>query len=68
MNRQSRRKIRPKEKARPITLAGLDLQNTTSYFLRADFFVVRFFAVFFDFGLLRALATFPSFCNRFAKV
>jgi len=56
-----------KKKARPIDLAGLDLPNSTYYLLRDVFLLVRFFAVFF-FGLLRALATIPSFCNRFAKV
>jgi len=56
-----------KKKARPIDLAGLDLPNSTYYLLRDVFLLVRFFAVFF-FGLLRALATIPSFCNRFTKV
>jgi hypothetical protein len=55
------------KKARPITLAGLDLPNSTYYFLRDVFLLERFFAVFF-FGLLRALATVPSFCSKVAKV
>ena len=54
------------KKARPIDLAGLDLPNSTYYLLRDVFLLVRFLAVFF-FGLLRALATFPSFCNRYEK-
>jgi len=43
-------------------------QPTTScYFLRDVFLLERFFAVFF-FGLLRALATVPSFCSKVVKV
>ena len=68
MRTRSRQTLRGhKKKARPIDLAGLDLPNSTYYLLRDVFLLVRFFAVFF-FGLLRALATIPSFCNRFTKV
>jgi hypothetical protein len=55
------------KKARPIALAGLDLPNSTYYFLRDVFLLVRFLAVFF-FGLLRALAIVPSFCSKVDRV
>jgi hypothetical protein len=43
------------------------LPNSSYYFLRDVFLLERFFAVFF-FGLLRALATVPSFCSKVVKV